>query len=51
MSAQSIIDAALAAWTSPTTDDDKIWEPILDGLNNNDFVPFIPAEPCKPIYP
>jgi hypothetical protein len=50
MSAQSIIDAAVAAWTSPTTDDDKVWEPILDGLNNNDSVPFIPDEPCMVNY-
>ena len=51
MSAQSVIDAAVAAWSSPTTDDDKYWEPILDGLNNNDSVPFIPEEPCTFVYP
>lgn len=51
MSAQSIIDAAVAAWTSPTTDDDKYWEPILDGLNNNDAVKFISFEPCKFVCP
>ena len=51
MSAKSIIGAALAAWSSPTTDDDKVWEPILDGLNNNDSVPFIPDEPCQVVYP
>jgi hypothetical protein len=50
-SAQSIIDAAVAAWTSPTTDDDKYWEPILDGLNNNDTLPYIGYKPCEVIYP
>jgi hypothetical protein len=51
MSAQSVIDAAVAAWSSPTTDDDKVWEPVLDGLNNNDTVPFIHAGPCDFAYP
>lgn len=51
MSAQSIIDAAIAAWASPTTDDDKYWEPILDGLNNSDAVPFIQYTPCAVVYP
>ncbi|MGE5251802.1 MAG: hypothetical protein ACM3QS_16485, partial [Bacteroidota bacterium] len=51
MTAQSVIDAAVAAWTSPATDDDKYWEPILDGLNNNDAVAFIPDEPCDFAYP
>lgn len=51
MSAQSIIDAAIAAWASPNTDDDKYWEPILDGLNNNDSVPFIRFYPCEVRYP
>jgi hypothetical protein len=41
MSVQSIIDAATAAWSSPTTDDDKYWASILDSLNNNDSVPFV----------
>jgi hypothetical protein len=51
MSAQAVVDAAVAAWASPTTDDDKVWEPILDGLNNNDAVPFIHPDPCEVVYP
>ncbi len=51
MSAQGVIDAAVAAWTSPTTDDDRYWEPILDGLNNNDAVKFINHDPCTVCYP
>jgi hypothetical protein len=51
MSAQSVIDEAVKAWTSPTTDDDKYWEPILDGLNNNDMVPVINYNPCPVVYP
>ncbi len=51
MSAQSIIDQAIAAWASPTTDDDKIWEPILDGLNNNNYISIIRYYPCEVVYP
>jgi hypothetical protein len=51
VTAQSIIDAAIAAWVSPTTDDDIYWEPILDGLNNNDAVPYIHYYPCEFEYP
>ena len=50
-SAQSVINSAIAAWASTTTDDDKYWEPILDGLNNNDAVPFIGFYPCEFAYP
>jgi hypothetical protein len=45
--AQSLIDAAVAAWTSPTTDDDNLWQELLDALNNNDAIPFISYEPCN----
>lgn len=50
VTAQSIIDAAIDAWDSETTDDDKVWEPILDAFNNNDAVPFIHYYPCEVIY-
>jgi hypothetical protein len=50
VSAADVIDAAIAAWASPTTDDDKVWEPILDGLNNDDDVPFIHWYPCEVVY-
>jgi hypothetical protein len=49
-SAGSLIDAAIAAWMSQTTDDDKFWEPILDALNNNDYVPVIQYYPCPVVY-
>jgi len=51
MSASDVINAAVAAWTSSTTDDDKDWEPILDALNNNDAVPFVHYDPCVVMYP
>ncbi len=50
-SAQSVIDAAIAAWYSPDTADDQYWEPILDALNNSDAVPFIHYYPCPVVYP
>jgi SdrD B-like domain len=46
MTAQEIIDAAVAAWFSEGTEDDQYWEPILDDFNNNNAVPFIHFYPC-----
>ena len=48
MTAQEIINAAVAAWTSEETQDDQYWEPILDAFNNNSAVPFIQYDPCCP---
>jgi hypothetical protein len=50
MTAQEVIDAAIAAWLSPQLDDDAYWEPILDGFNNDDAVEFIHAAPCPVVY-
>ncbi|MFX0016810.1 MAG: hypothetical protein ACFFB2_16805 [Promethearchaeota archaeon] len=51
VSAQSIIDAAIIAWSTPDSADDHYWESILDQLNNNDAVRFIHFYPCQVIYP
>ena len=56
VSAQSLIDDAIAAWNSPGTDDDHTMEQLLDGLNNMEggdkgLVQFIKWEPCPVVYP
>lgn len=50
VTAQSVIDAAIAAWLTPDPTDDYYWEPILDQLNNNDAVSFIHFYPCEVFY-
>lgn len=51
MSAQAVIEAAVAAWASETKDDDKMWQEILNSLNENDYVPVISYYPCPVVYP
>ena len=51
MSAQSIIDAAIAAWQTPGTADDLYWKDIIDALNNGDAIPYIHYYACPVVYP
>lgn len=51
MSAQSIIDAAIAAWQSPGTADDLYWKDIIDALNNGDAIPYLHYYACPVVYP
>ncbi|MFX0087182.1 MAG: hypothetical protein ACFFAU_16145 [Candidatus Hodarchaeota archaeon] len=50
VTAQSVIDAAIAAWSTSDPADDYYWQPILDQLNNNDAVSFIHFYPCEVVY-
>ncbi|UCG02767.1 MAG: hypothetical protein JSW11_02005 [Candidatus Heimdallarchaeota archaeon] len=50
VTAQSVIDAAIAAWLTPDPADEYFWQPILDQLNNNDAVSFIHFYPCEVVY-
>ncbi|MFX1508434.1 MAG: hypothetical protein ACFFDC_20330, partial [Promethearchaeota archaeon] len=50
VTAQSVIDAAIAAWLTPDPADDYYWQPILDQLNNNDAISFIHFYPCEVVY-
>ncbi len=51
VSAQSLIDAAIAAWESGTADEQHQMESLLDALNNSTALPFIHFYPCSVIYP
>jgi hypothetical protein len=50
VSASDLINEAIAAWGST----DAAWQTslknLLDALNNNDMVPYIPCEPCDVVY-
>jgi hypothetical protein len=46
VSAQSLIDRAIAAWSSGTADEQHAIKDTLDALNNSDAVPYIPRDPC-----
>jgi hypothetical protein len=49
-SAQSLIDEAIAAWSSEDADWQHEMADLLDELNNEDFLPFIFYYPCEVIY-
>ncbi len=49
-SAQSLIDAAIAAWASGSADEQNAIKDLLDALNNNDAVNFIHYYPCAVTY-
>ena len=46
VSAQSLIDDALAAWTSGTAEEQGELQSLLDWFNNNDAVSFVHHDPC-----
>jgi multidrug efflux pump subunit AcrA (membrane-fusion protein) len=50
VSAQSLIDQAIAAWESGTAAEQEAIKSLLDGLNNSDAVPFIHFYPCEVVY-
>lgn len=51
VSSQSLLDAGIAAWQSPGTEDDNYWSNLFDGLNNNPAVKYVAGEPCEIVYP
>lgn len=46
VSAGSLIDQAVAAWSSGSADDQHALESILDALNNADALPYVPQNAC-----
>jgi hypothetical protein len=50
VSAQSLIDDAIAAWESGTADEQTAIKDLLDALNNSDAVSFIHFYPCAVTY-
>lgn len=48
--ASELIQEAIAAWASEGTDDDHVFEALLDSLNNSDDVPFVCFNPCPIVY-
>jgi hypothetical protein len=50
VSAQSLIDQAISAWATGTDAERVAIKDILDALNNNDAVSFVPESPCPVDY-
>jgi hypothetical protein len=50
VTAQSLIDAAIAAWVSGTADEQNELQSLLDALNNNDALRYVQLVPCDVIY-
>jgi len=50
-SASDLINDAIAVWQSGTPEEQNTMQELLNNLNNNDAVPYIPIEPCPVIYP
>ncbi len=50
VSAQDLIDMAIAAWQGTDAMLQNILKDQLDALNNNDAVVFVPADPCEVIF-
>jgi len=51
VSAQSLIDAAIAAWLGTDASAQTAIKTTLDTFNNNDAVVFVPGAPCPVVYP
>ncbi|MGD8859532.1 MAG: hypothetical protein PVI30_05930 [Myxococcales bacterium] len=51
VNAASVIDDALAAWTSDSADAQTEIATLLDALNNQDALPYVPQAPCPVTYP
>ncbi len=50
VTAQSLIDAAIAAWNSGTAAEQTAIKDVLDALNNSDALPFIHYNACPVVY-
>jgi hypothetical protein len=51
VTAQSLIEAAIAAWESGTDAERTAIKDVLDAYNNSDAVTFISPTPCSIVYP
>ncbi len=50
MSAQDLIEYAIWVWANGGPELQHLVEGLLDALNNNDYVPYVPYDPCPVIY-